>query len=130
MRILATCDGRDLAIDPGVYEDPEDAATLGVLPGCDAEARFATSWDPLDDFEPSDYGWIGEDARGVWTKRHPNISLLDFPKLWAVVDEFSYGNQEIAAGEYWERSAYELEARITLAMALSRKHAKRNDGEN
>lgn len=120
----------DIPVDIGLFADPESAEEFGLLVGEDTKAPFGTRWDPVDGADVLDFGWIGEDGKGVWMRRHPIAALLEFPKLWAIVDEFRYGSQEIQPGEYDSRSAYEMEARVVMAMAFSRDLGSQAGGEN
>lgn len=43
----------------------------------DGVRTFAARWDKRERCDPCDLGEIGEDADGVWVRRHPDVLLSD-----------------------------------------------------
>ncbi len=113
---------------PADIQDPTHMAALGMLPGTDATGTLARRWDKRDDCDPSDFidlGWIGEDAQGVWTTRHPSSALAQDPKLWGIVTEWrGRTDRDIGRGEYLQRSNFWSECWLALLFAQSREEQR------
>jgi len=102
--------------------EPED----GLLePG----AQWADRWDPRDEYsEPIDCGWIGEDAQGIWTRRHPEAALAEDESLWPMVDEWRLGQRELSAAKVERASNFEIEALVVMIAADQREQMRRMKG--
>lgn len=74
-----------------------------------ASGTYAARWDPREGAEPQDHGDIGEDARGVWCRQHPEVLLAGEPALARLVARYRRtGLTDITAEDDRTRSAWEL----------------------
>ncbi len=62
-----------------------------MMPGVDTPKTLAPRWDRREDFagDPIDLGWIGEDANGIWMRRHPEAILSLDDDLHEAVTAFA-----------------------------------------
>lgn len=96
------------------------------------QSPFAARWDPSPSkapADPIDLGWIGEDADGIWLKRHPEAALLDHPELWDVYHAARV-QPEMQPGDADRLSAFEFDCKVTFIAAYQRREAanrKRGD---
>lgn len=109
--------------------DAEAGDAIG-LPGLSPQgegASFSARFDKRDDFDsPSDCGWIGESADGVWICEHPLASLVSrYPELWDVWVEYASGQQELTERDWIQKSAFEYQAKMELRVAANRQERKR-----
>lgn len=99
--------------------DDEDDAIL------DIGGRWAEQWDAQERYMTADYGWIGEDAKGVWVCRHPEASLLEDPALWGPVNLFRLAHHELTPDLVARLSNFEVEALATMIGAQQREQRAR-----
>lgn len=119
-------------MSPEAAKDDATAEELGLGMGTLSPFPYATRWDAKK-AERSDYGYIGEDADGIWLRRHPSVVLLEHPDLWSVVSEVTNGCHKIRPRDYREKSAFEFDAKMTMSLAIQRERSRRikngaNDG--
>ena len=119
LRVLATYQPSDL---PRLSLDPEIALQLGQVPGISAEGRYAIQWDRRREYTASDYGWIGEDAGGIWMTRHPISAVATYPELAPILGRWESGQRELTPADYDT-----LAARTWDALACMQSAAQRRD---
>lgn len=89
-------------------------------------ARWAEQWDPRPEYaEPIDCGWVGEDAGGVWLRRHPEAALVDDEALWGIVERWRLGQREVTREDLETLSAWQVEAMGVLIGADQREQRRR-----
>jgi hypothetical protein len=106
----------------------QDAETQAALGGEDLASPYALRWDRRVPFrgEAIDLGWIGEDADGVWLRRHPHRALLDDAELCAIVTAFRLvSDREIRVADYPTRSAWWLTLWTAMLSASRRDEVAR-----
>lgn len=95
------------------------------------QSPYAIRWDKRDDYaEPSDCGWIGEDADGVWIARHPDIALAEHPRLWDAITEWQCGARDLTQADIDTMSSMHVEARCVLLSAQARAEYRRSAGSS
>lgn len=128
LRVLATWDP-DCLPAPHDVRDLEEEEALGLLPGVNARAWFAMTWDPRADFRPEEDEFDGveddeyarETKRGIELRRHPEAMLRDRPHLWAVVGKWRSGVEREVTHERYERAThFELECWLIMLAAHNR----------
>lgn len=68
-----------------------------------------------------DFGSIGEDADGIWVRRHPEVLLMHgSPELLEVYDEFLAGQVQVTREDFDTLAAPAYDAKVTMADTLSR----------
>ena len=97
---------------------------MGALPGIPAKAPFNERWDQRDNWQELDFGWIGEDVRGVWTKKHPDAALGEHPHIWGPFIEYQSGLQTITREDFETMSNYEFECKLALVSAKNREQTR------
>ena len=67
----------------GDFDTMQITGQLGVVDGGGRAQSIAARWDPPAEGQARslDFGWIGEDAGGVWLAQHPETALLDHPDI-------------------------------------------------
>lgn len=66
--------------DPDAWASFEPDGTGWLYAG---DRRLNDRIDPREDFSgPTDFGWIGEDERGIWCTRDPYFYMLEHPEMW------------------------------------------------
>ena len=94
------------------------------MPGEWPSQAFSGRWNGPNPDEPkpriTDCGWIGEDARGVWIARDPNVAVLEHPGLWPVLDEWDAGLRDLTREDLDSKSSYHYTAKLHLAVAQAR----------
>ena len=103
--------------------DEDELADAGVLESCPMSSPYAGRWDKREDARLIDFGWIGEDAKGIWTTVHPWSAFLSRPDLWAPYYDFIYGHRKITERDRLLRSNFELECLFALIGAHNRASA-------
>lgn len=91
---------------------------------------FAARWDPSPakaSTAPIDLGWIGEDADGIWLKRHPEAALLEHPEIWDVYHTARV-QPEMAPGDADRLSAFEFDCKVAFISAYQRREAAGRKG--
>jgi hypothetical protein len=87
----------------------------------DARSDFNVRYDKRKDARRRDYGSIGEDADGIWVRRHPEVLLLErFPHLVETLDALQSGQTQLTAADFEDLAAPAYDAKLTLLDALSR----------
>ncbi|MEQ8278326.1 MAG: hypothetical protein RMA76_38140 [Deltaproteobacteria bacterium] len=97
-----------------------------------APMPLADRWDGIEhedeearkSFKRVDHDWIGEDADGVWIRRHPEAALLERPHLWAPVFAYGAGQIELTPEDYETLSAFEYDAKLILLAAFRRQEKR------
>lgn len=85
------------------------------------DGPFNVKYDQRDDLEDEiDEGWIGENAHGIWTTRHPLAALTEAPELWRVVSRWKHGDREPGLHDLKELTAVEAEAKLMMCAASGR----------
>ena len=103
----------------------EEAVDLGFDFDQPMQSAFADTWDP-DGGDEVDYGWIGEDARGVWLKVHPIAALSRFPELASVANEVRARGLESMPSDAFERmSAWQWLAYSACVQAVQRLRSRK-----
>ena len=74
----------------------------------------------MEGAKDQDYGWIGEDAQGVWIAAHPQAAFLDQPELWNVVNAFHMGQRDLTEGDWETLSSVQYQAKMVLLSAHNR----------
>lgn len=115
MATLSPTLDRDLAL----IEFDDD---LGIIePGEIWPERF----DPRPDFKfPVFCDWIGEDDKGIWTRRHPEAAFAEMPELWDIWNKWRLGWRDITP----DLSAFETEVLLCLQGVESRGLKRAADG--
>ena len=106
-------------------EVPDYLSGLTVDPGSVLfDRELAPRWDKVGIPEPLDYGWIGEDAEGVWVAIHPTRALLEHEDLWGVWADYQAGHTHLTLDEARQLTMWELECRQVLAAARARQETR------
>jgi len=104
-----------------------------MLPGVDTPSPYSQRWDPRKDWTPaelSDCGHVGEDAGGLWLRRHPLVVAGEHPELWGIMAEFESGAREVSSDDVLRLSSFEIEGKLTMMSAANRqelREAKEDD---
>jgi hypothetical protein len=103
---------------------------MGKLPD-EVLFSYGVFHDKRGDFEGPeiDLGWIGENAEGVWIKKHPQLVVAQRPWLWGTLSEMRWGQTDITPEDYRTKSNYQLEAKATVYKALKRKYGPKPKGK-
>lgn len=116
---------RDL---PPLSSDPHTALTQGqYLPEPMASA-WAVQWDPREDYVPADdddQDWIGEDAKGVWSRVHPHAAVAADESLAYELSTVQAGRTELDLHAWENLSAYQYSVRMTAVAARNREDVRR-----
>jgi hypothetical protein len=92
-------------------------------------APYAVQWDRRDDFRSHaevDFGDVGEDAKGVWAKQHPEVLLAQDELLWEIYSEFCLAPcRELGPNDASTRSHWWLVAWAHMLSALERDRHRR-----
>lgn len=107
---------------PALALDMHSAEMFGVF-GADGGA-LAGRWDRLEKAQPRDFGWIGEDAGGVWMAIHPDVALADHPDMWDVVHRFWSGDCEMRPGDCEALTAHDFQLKSAMVDARQRQLAR------
>ena len=75
-----------------------------------------------------DYGWIGEDANGVWTTRHPLAALAEHPEVEPILGRWDSGLRELTPQDHATLSAWEWDALACMQAAAQRRDMPRRSG--
>lgn len=114
--------------DPRLIEDAAERDELGMMPGVEMQSPYSIRWDPrrgISNDEFMDFGWIGEDASGIWMTIHPEIALIDDPDLWSIVAQFRLSSQhDVMADNYETKSNWWLNAWAAMQGAAIRSRIK------
>lgn len=103
----------------------EEAVDLGFDFDQPMESAFADTWDPAGGDE-ADYGWIGENASGVWLRVHPLAALSRFPDLAMVANEVrARGLDEMPADAFERLSSWQWLAFAVCVQTVSRIRSKK-----
>lgn len=93
----------------------QDLALLGLEDNAgiiEAGDIWGERFDPRPDLKfPVFCGDIGEDDKGIWTRRHPEAAFLEAPELWDIWERWRLGWREITA----DLSNFETEILLALA---------------
>lgn len=91
----------------------------------DAPSDFNARWDRRENARHVDLGSIGEDAHGIFCRRHPEVILLDeSPHLVASLDAFQAGQVELTERDWAELAAPAYDAKLILRDAWLRSQTK------
>jgi hypothetical protein len=103
---------------------------LGVIEPM--SAPFAVSWDRIAqrnevvDFEPIDLGWIGEDAEGIWSKRHIEAALAEDQQAQEILTVWNgTTDRALRRDDLGDLSAWEVDAWRAMLAAHDRERVRR-----
>lgn len=120
--------------DPTTLPSPHEGtielhASIGALPGVDAEERFAATWDPREDYVPRleiEDKTFRESERGIDALRHPEAVLRESPRLWDVISKWRSGvTHELTRADYARLTNFEIECWLTMIGAHNRETERR-----
>ncbi len=101
---------------------------LGCIPEFEPKSELNARWDKREDCDCNDrrdYGWIGEDEEGIWTRRNPEIALSVDPELHDVVSEWRCViDREISFDDFESRSHWWICLWLSMFSASNREQQR------
>lgn len=94
----------------------------------DMPTPWARRWDRREGAHAYDCGWIGEDAEGIWMRRHPIAELVRHPVLWDSITACQAGCIAVDDVMMRDSSNIEIEVRLIYGAARDREESRRSKG--